>query len=377
MRKVIRSSLIVVAFATSSVVASQHGQLDVRIPRDHYLRQLISPAETTTANSPATTTAAQASTETAHTTTSSPTTAAASSTTQQPTTTQATPTTQASSTAVPTTTQPPSADSATSQKSTVVGTVATDSAGDLVTSVITVAASSSPTPTPSSQPDDNSSSGVGIGTIIGLSVAGGVAAIAIICFFVWKFTRKRFSDFDDNEAIKWPELSTHGGGVGDVHALPTNSTGRAGFGAENDSDLNLARAPSPGGTYAQSITTSSVGGGQDPYAVPPLPHLNPNQPYRDDPGSFGQPGFYDPYRGPVPNTFGEGLVDPGVEAIPMTQMARTRSPGPQIAYDLHGRASPSPQAGYGYGGIGERSASPALSGARSPAPHAAPYGYGP
>lgn len=377
MRKVIRSSLIVVAFATSSVVASQHGQLDVRIPRDHYLRQLISPAETTTANSPATTTAAQASTETAHTTTSSPTTAAASSTTQQPTTTQATPTTQASSTAVPTTTQPPSADSATSQKSTVVGTVATDSAGDLVTSVITVAASSSPTPTPSSQPDDNSSSGVGIGTIIGLSVAGGVAAIAILCFFVWKFTRKRFSDFDDNEAIKWPELSTHGGGVGDVHALPTNSTGRAGFGAENDSDLNLARAPSPGGTYAQSITTSSVGGGQDPYAVPPLPHLNPNQPYRDDPGSFGQPGFYDPYRGPVPNTFGEGLVDPGVEAIPMTQMARTRSPGPQIAYDLHGRASPSPQAGYGYGGIGERSASPALSGARSPAPHAAPYGYGP
>ncbi|KAI6168115.1 hypothetical protein EDD17DRAFT_1466812, partial [Pisolithus thermaeus] len=179
------------------------------------------------------------------------------------------------------------------------------------------------------------------------------------------------------EAIKWPELNSHSGGVGDVHALPTNSTGRAGFGAENDSDLNLARAPSPGGTYAQSITTSSVGGGQDPYAVPPLPHLNPNQPYRDDPGAFGQPGFYDPYRGPVPNTFGEGLVDPGVEAIPMTQMARTRSPGPQIAYDLHGRASPSPQAGYGYGGIGERSASPALSGTRSPAPHAAPYGYGP
>ncbi|KAI6168116.1 hypothetical protein EDD17DRAFT_746184 [Pisolithus thermaeus] len=196
MRKVIRSSLIVVAFATSSVVASQHGQLDVRIPRDHYLRQLIGPAETTTANSPATTTAAQASTETAHTTTS-PTTAAASSTTQQPTTTQAAPTTQASSTAVPTTTQPPSADSATSQKSTVVGTVATDSAGDLVTSVITVAASSSPTPTPSPQSDDNSSSGVGIGTIIGLSVAGGVAVIAIICFFIWKFTRKRFSDFDD------------------------------------------------------------------------------------------------------------------------------------------------------------------------------------
>ncbi|KAI6042556.1 hypothetical protein EDC04DRAFT_2968456 [Pisolithus marmoratus] len=364
MRKVIRSSLIFVAassFATSSVVASQHGQLDVRIPRDHYLRQLI-PAST--ANSPATTTAAQTSTQSSHTST----TAAASTTTQQPSTTQAASTTQASSTPASITTQGPSADPATSQKSTVVGTVATDSAGDLVTSVITVACILCA----------YSDSGIGTGTIIGLSVAGGVAAIAIICFFIWKLTRKRFSDFDDNEAIKWPELNSHsgGGGGGDVHALPTNSTGRAGFGAENDSDLNLARPPSPGGAYAQSITASSVSGAQDPYAVPPLPHLNPNQPYRDDPGTYGQPGFYDPYRGPIPNTFGEGLVDPGVEAIPMTQMARTRSPGPQIAYDMHGRASPSPQAGYGYGGIGERSASPALSGTRSPAPHVAPYGYG-
>lgn len=376
MRKVIGTSLIVVALATPSVVAWEHGQLDARIPRDYYLRQLIGPAETTSANAAATTTAAQASTDTAHATTSSPTTAAASSTTERPSTTQASPTTQASSTTSLTTTQPPSTDSATSQKSTVVGTVGTDSAGELITSVVTVPASSSPSPTSSSQPDDNSSSGVGVGTIIGLSVAGGVAVIAIICFFVWKFTRKRFSDFDDNEAIKWPELNSHGGGISDAHALPTNSTGRAGFGAENDSDLNLARAPSPGGTYAQSITASSVGGGQDPYAVPPLPHLNPNQPYRDDPGAYGQPGFYDPYRGPIPNTFGEGIVDPGVEAIPMTQMARTRSPGPQIAYDVHGRASPSPQAGYGFGGIGERSASPALSGMRSPAPHAAPYGYG-
>jgi hypothetical protein len=31
-----------------------------------------------------------------------------------------------------------------------------------------------------------------------MSVAGGVALIGIIAFFVWKFTRKRFSDFDDS-----------------------------------------------------------------------------------------------------------------------------------------------------------------------------------
>lgn len=375
-----RKVLLVVAASSlaSSVVASQqHGQLDVHIPRDHYdLRQLNGLSGTTTANSPATTTAAQTSSEAHSATTSATSAAPAPSTTQQASSAQPTSTTQASSTAAPTSTQPP-ADSATSQKSTVVGTVGTNSAGDLITSVVTVAASSSPSPTTPPSEDDSSDSGVGTGTIIGLSVAGGVAVIAILCFFVWKFTRKRFTDFDDNEAIKWPELNSHGGGGGDVHALPTNSTGRAGFGAENDSDLNLTRAPSPGGTYAQSITTSSVGGAHDPYAVPPLPHLNPNQPYRDDPGAFGQPGFYDPYRGPIPNTFGEGVVEPGVEAIPMTQMARTRSPAPQLAYDMHGRASPSPQAGYGYGpGIVERAASPALSGTRSPAPHAAPYGYG-
>lgn len=203
--------------------------------------------------------------------------------------------------------------------------------------------------------------------------------IAIISFFVWKFTRKRFTDFDDNEAIKWPELNTHSGG-GDVHALPTNSTGRSGFGAEHDSELNLARAPSPGG-YAHSVGATSVpetyNSAQDPYAVPPLPHLNPNQPYHDDPGTYNQPGYYDPYRGPVPNTFGDGYSDAhGAEAIPMTRMARTRSPGPQMAYDVQGHVSPGPQAAMGYG-IDARSASPAIGAGRvSPGPQAA-YGYGP
>jgi len=203
--------------------------------------------------------------------------------------------------------------------------------------------------------------------------------VGIISFFIWKFTRKRFTDFDDSEAIKWPELNAHGD---DVHALPTNSTGRAGFGAENDSDFNLARAPSPsvgGGGYAHSVAASSAPDvyHQDPYAVPPLPHLNPNQPqpYRDDPAMYGQPGFYDPYRGPVPNTFGDGMSDGhghGMEAIPMTQMARTRSPGPQMMYDMQGRASPAPQAGMAMG----VPAAYAM-GRASPAPPQSPYAYGP
>ena len=46
--------------------------------------------------------------------------------------------------------------------------------------------------------DNDSSSGVGTGSIVGLSVAGGIALIGVVAFFIWKFTRKRFGDFDDD-----------------------------------------------------------------------------------------------------------------------------------------------------------------------------------
>jgi hypothetical protein len=42
---------------------------------------------------------------------------------------------------------------------------------------------------------------------VGLSVAGGVALIGVVAFFVWKFTRKRFSDFDDSQSLFSPFLS--------------------------------------------------------------------------------------------------------------------------------------------------------------------------
>ena len=129
------------------------------------------------------------------------------------------------------------------------------------------------------------------------------------------------------------------------HALPTHATGRAGFGDDNDS------ASTVHGGYASSLATTSTpdlypGGAPDPYAVPPLPHLNPNQPYHDEPAGYEQDpnAFYDPYRGPVPNTFNEAegrVPGYGAEAIPMTQMARTRSPGPQMGYEM-GRHSPQP-----------------------------------
>lgn len=175
-----------------------------------------------------------------------------------------------------------------------------------------------------------------------------------------------------DEAIKWPELNSHGGESVSGHALPTKATGRAGFGDDGESVV---------GGYASSLATTSTpelypGAAPDPYAVPPLPHLNPNQPYHDEPVGYGRDpnSFYDPYKGPVPSTFNDAGLEAaqaqgyGAEAIPMTQMARTRSPGPQM-YDmapqpvrnhfkldiyihtndviLQGRQSPGPNLSYG------------------------------
>ena len=120
----------------------------------------------------------------------------------------------------------------------------------------------------------------------------------------------------------------------------------------------------------------------DPYAVPPLPHLNPNMPYRDDPSQV----YYDndPYAASGAAAAATAAA-PG-EAYPMTQIGRARSPGPQAAYGYDGRVSPGPQqslsANYGagpnpayYGGA--RTASPApMAGRMSPGPQNA-YGPGP
>ncbi|KAG5647373.1 hypothetical protein DXG03_000441 [Asterophora parasitica] len=277
-----------------------------------------------------------------------------------------------------------------------------------VTNPPTSSSSSAAAPSQSAKNDDDDDSpALGTGSIVAISVAGGVAVIALGAFLVWKFTRKRFADFDDStyiyplissfahrkisdEAIKWPDLNTHGG-TADSHPLPVNSTGRAGF--ETGSEASLSRVPSS--SYS---TPDLAGGAQDPYAVPPLPHMNPNQPYRDDPTAAT--GYYDPYRGPVPGTLEHGASadDWAGEAIPMTQMAGRVSPGPQAAYGAAnassvghgeyaqdyghesydvGRRSPGPQAAYGIqaggrtGSPGPQAAYAAGGGRASPGPQAA------
>ncbi|KAG6879609.1 hypothetical protein C0992_000637 [Termitomyces sp. T32_za158] len=229
--------------------------------------------------------------------------------------------------------------------------------------------SSSSTPAPTKGADDDGAqSGLGTGSIVGISVAGGVAVIAIIAFVVWKITRKRFTDFDDNEAIKWPELSAHGENT-TSHPLPVNNTGRSGF--DTGSEPSLSRVAS-----ASVYSTPDVVNGSDPYAVPPLPHMNPNQPYRDDPNAVS--GFYDPYRGPVPGSIGHGQGNDewGGENIPMTQMAGRSSPGPQAAYAAggYGTGRQSPALASPYEGGRNVPAGPQVYGGRaSPGPQTA-YG---
>lgn len=116
-------------------------------------------------------------------------------------------------------------------------------------------------------------------------------------------------EFDVTGVINWPDL-------------------------QKDPDVVPVR-PAPTST---STTNSTVDLVKDPYAVPPLP-VNNNRglgPYNEDPSAF-----YDPYRGPIPQTFStppgstdghpQGWV--GGEAIPMSTYASGRtSPGPNLAY---------------------------------------------
>jgi len=171
--------------------------------------------------------------------------------------------------------------------------------------------------------------------------------------------------------IKWPDLNSENHVSGqDTHA-----------GIQGSTDGASLRDPSFRGAYGDGGLGASQSQvdlyAADPYAVPPLPHLNPNQPYRDDPvagtyhDSFNPPAFHES-RPSSPSIRGE--------AIPMNQINRTKSPGPQGALPpaYAGRQSPGPQDAYGVG-YGRQSPGPQDAygggyGRRSPGPLDA---YGP
>ncbi|KAJ7755498.1 hypothetical protein B0H16DRAFT_1219282, partial [Mycena metata] len=327
-------------------------------------------------------------------TSSSGTTSASATSASQPTSTSTTTTTTTSDSSSTTSSSPtsspvstPSAPTTPAAPSTPASlttsaALSTGTDGNVVTVDLTLtvsqpaSSSAAPSSSATSAPSTGSGGTLSQGGIIGLSVAGGVAAIFLTAFLIWKFTRKSGTDFDDGENIKWPELNAHGGGS-DSHAMPVTNTGRAGFGAGFESESDLSRAPSQANNYAASSADLHS---EDPYSVPPLPHNNPSAPYRDDPSAVGG-AYYDPYRGPVPQTFNEavhGAPPPewGAqnEAIPMTQMGRA-SPGPGMMYDGARTGSPAP---YTQGGARVPSPGPGAAynvGRASPGPGAV-YGGG-
>ncbi|KAG6902830.1 hypothetical protein C0995_010715 [Termitomyces sp. Mi166 len=345
----------------------------------NYPRQVASESSASTSTGaptsptlPTTPSTTSTSTSTSPTTNEQPTTPT---TTIPSTTSSPPPSTQAPQTSAASDNTPPPETSATPTLSVVTSqSVSTDSGGSttivIVTHTPSITSSDTSTATATKGADDDGAqSGLSTGSIVGISVAGGVAAIAIIAFIVWKFTRKRFTDFDDNEAIKWPELNAHGENVAS-HPLPVNNTGRSGF--DTGSEPSLSRVAS-----ASNYSTPDVASRSDPYAVPPLPHMDPNQPYRDEPTAAT--GYYDPYRGPVPGSIehGHGNDDWTGENIPMTQMAGRSSPGPQAAFTAEGygtgRQSPSLISPYDVGRTGSPGPQLAYGGRTSPGPQVA-YG---
>jgi hypothetical protein len=149
--------------------------------------------------------------------------------------------------------------------------------------------------------------------------------------------------------IKWPDLNSESHAPGqDEHTVPQSLSDGASI-----RDQGFRGAYSDGGLGASQSQVDLHAA--DPYSVPPLPHLNPNQPYRDDPAggsyhdNFSVPAFHES-RPSSPSIRGE--------AIPMNQINRARSPGPQAAlYTGYGSQSPGPQDVYG-AGVGRQSPGP-------------------
>ena len=173
--------------------------------------------------------------------------------------------------------------------------------------------------------------------------------------------------------IKWPDLNSDNHiPAADDHAAPRSLSENASIHAHSFQQ----------GTYGDGGLDASQSRVDlyvpDPYKVPPLPHLNPSQPYSDDPAADP---YYDNFNAPIFHESRPSSPSIRGEVIPMNQINRSRSPGPQAALQTGygGRQSPGPQDAYG-GGMGRQSPGPQDAygggmGRQSPGPQDA-YGGG-
>lgn len=173
-------------------------------------------------------------------------------------------TTSASSTS----SHPVSTASSSSAESTVVFVTATDTNDGLhyVTKVSTILSS----PTAASEDSTNaaannavaSNSKLSTGGIIGIAVAGGVIALSLLGFFIWKCRSRRNGYGDDEfDGIRWPELNQHGEGSNMGLPLPAKPTGGHGIETRSAIDRDSFEEDNygyPDSNYQVSHTANSM-----------------------------------------------------------------------------------------------------------------------
>ncbi|KDN35775.1 hypothetical protein RSAG8_11337, partial [Rhizoctonia solani AG-8 WAC10335] len=207
----------------------------------------------------------------------------------------------------------------------------TDQQGRVITSVVVLtqsAKSVAVTPT-STDTTDNKQGGVSQSTVIGLAVTGSIAGLLIVLLIVWKLTRNRFSDLDENDddAIKWPELHKDSAAMTPIPARPS--------------------------TRAAGTETSTLGGDFDTQSAAHSAADLTYQPYSDDPGYGARPAYYDPYGGapgaaktypsPPGSHDGEHKTWGAAADAQYYEVPRGQSPGPNA---VARGASPAPPMAY-------------------------------
>lgn len=146
--------------------------------------------------------------------------------------------------------------------------------------------------------------------IIPISIIAGLAVLSGVIFVIYKFSNRRFSDLDDDEApIKWPELRA--AGSDDTVLNPPVTRRVTGAGIDLGSEFGDDSSPRPSLAYPLSNSRTSSA---------------PTVPYFDDP----RQSYYDPYLGT--SNYAPPPLPPGADSSSHGMVERTSSGGVYSGY---------------------------------------------